>query len=154
MLQLFPSTNQQTFFIMTQEQMLLVKNSWKIFRNIEASIIADLFYTKLFFDNPRLRRMFPKDMNLQYKKLVDMLTSIISRLDKADQIDEELKALAIRHIDYGVKRRHYRLVGDALIWTLEKGLGDDWNDELKECWLACYKMIAEIMINATENQNI
>jgi hemoglobin-like flavoprotein len=154
MLQLFLGINQQTFFIMTQEQMLLVKNSWKIFRNVEASIIADLFYTKLFFDNPRLRRMFSKDMDLQYKKLVDMLTSIISSLDKADQIDEELKALAIRHIGYGVKRRHYGLVGDALIWTLEKGLGDDWNDKLKESWLACYKMIAEIMINATENQNV
>jgi hemoglobin-like flavoprotein len=139
--------------IMTQEQIALVKNSWKIFRNIEASIIADVFYTKLFFDTPRLRRMFPKDMDLQYKKLIDMLTSIVSKLDNADQIDDELKVLAIRHVGYGVRKEHYKLVGNALIWTLEKGLGHDWNDKLKESWLACYTMIADIMINAAEHQN-
>ncbi len=67
--------------MMTEEQITLVKNSWKIFGNIDPAIVADVFYTKLFFDNPRLRRMFPKYMNLQYKKLIDMLTSIITRLD-------------------------------------------------------------------------
>jgi len=141
-------------FMMTEEQITLVKNSWKIFGNIDPAIVADVFYTKLFFDNPRLRRMFPKYMNLQYKKLIDMLTSIITRLDKTDEIDDDLKALAIRHVDYGVKREHYALVGEALIWTLEKGLGNDWNDKLKEAWLACYTMIANIMINAAENQMV
>jgi hemoglobin-like flavoprotein len=40
------------------------------------------------------------------------------------------------------------LVGKALLWTLERGLGTDWSEELKEAWQACYKMLSDTMINA------
>jgi hemoglobin-like flavoprotein len=42
------------------------------------------------------------------------------------------------------------MVGEALLWTLEKGLGNDWNLEVKKAWLACYDMISETMISAAE----
>ena len=36
-----------------------------------------------------------------------------------------LEGLARRHLGYGVKDEHYDKVGEALLWTLEKGLGDE-----------------------------
>jgi hemoglobin-like flavoprotein len=134
---------------MTQEQIILVKNSWKIFRNIESAIVADVFYSKLFFDNPKLRQMFPASMEQQYKKLIDMLCVVISRLDKLDEISKDIKTLAARHEKYGVQPQHYTLAGKALLWTLERGLGNYWNDEIKAAWLACYTVLAETMIDAS-----
>jgi|SRR5215471_15789727 len=134
---------------MTDEQVILVKNSWKIFRNVNPATIANLFYSKLFFDHPRVRKMFPDIMEQQYVKFIDMLTMIVSRLDNPEEITEELKALAERHAGYGVHTEHYPMVGEALLWTLEKGLGSDWNKDVEKAWAACYKMIAGVMINAT-----
>ena len=54
---------------MTDEQVILVKNSWKIFRNVNPATIANLFYSKLFFDHPRVRKMFPDIMEQQYVKM-------------------------------------------------------------------------------------
>jgi len=108
---------------MTQEQIVLVKNSWKLFRNIDSAVIADVFYSKLFLDNPQLRHLFPSSMQHQYKKLIDMLSVIISRLDKLDEVTKDIKAMALRHEQYGVKPHHYRLTGNALLWTLKRGLG-------------------------------
>lgn len=106
-----------------------VKRTWKLLRNINPSIVADAFYSKLFLEHPRLRSMFPKDMDEQYDKLITMLSKIVARLDNLENIQQEVVDMGERHKSYGVVPKHYDMVGEALLWTLEKGLGDDWNDE-------------------------
>ncbi len=133
---------------MTEEQIILVKNSWKMFRKIDSGLIGDVFYSKLFSDSPQLRSMFPSPMKQQHKKLIDMLSVIIARLDDFSGIIDDIKLMALRHDGYGVKPQHYRLAGNALLWTLKRGLGKDWNDDLQNAWMAAYTKLAETMIAA------
>jgi hemoglobin-like flavoprotein len=133
---------------MTEKQIKLVKSSWNLFRQIDPQIIGDVFYSRLFQQMPSLRSMFKGPMTLQYTKIVDTLSMIVSRLDNLEQVNEEIKQLAIRHIHYGVRPAHYKLVGDALIWTLQNGLGNDWDKETAEAWLVCYKILSDTMIKA------
>ena len=135
---------------MTDEQIQLVKKSWKKFRGVNPAVVGDLFYSKLFIDNPSLRKMFPSDMEKQYEKLIDMLNAIVIRLDKLQEMSVEIQAMAQRHVGYGVKPAHYKLVGNALLWTLEKGLGDDWTQDVKAAWTACYTILADTMIKSVE----
>lgn len=131
---------------MTATQINLVKKSWRILRQLPPNLVADTFYSRLFFDHPELRRMFPKQMDEQYKKLVDMLSSMVARLDDLTSIQQEITQMAVRHKGYGVQPKHYEMVGAALLWTLERGLGSDWNEETAEAWAACYGIIAEQMV--------
>lgn len=133
---------------MTTEQILLIKKTWRVFRGINPETVGDLFYSKLFADNKGLRKMFPADMQQQYQKLMDMLNAIVIRLDRLDELTEEIAAMAQRHAGYGVRPAHYKLVGNALLWTLQKGLGDDWNEEVKNAWTTCYKILADTMISS------
>ena len=134
---------------LTPGQIQLVKQTWIIFRSMDPAMVGDVFYSKLFVENPSLRRMFPKQMDDQYRKLINMLSIIVARLDHLDELTADIGAMAQRHIEYGVKPEHYRLVGSALLWTLEHGLGKDWNDDVKEAWGICYNLLADTMINAT-----
>ena len=70
------------------------------------------------------------------------------RLDKLDELTEEITAMAKRHAEYGLRPAHYKLVGSALLWTLQQGLGNDWNEEVHDAWAACYTVLAETMIGA------
>src|SRR4051794_29263016 len=115
---------------MTNEQIRLVKNSWKILRKIEGTLVADVFYSKLFVKNTGLRKMFPADLQLQRQKLMNMLHFIISNLEQPELFDKEIEGLGLRHEGYGIKPEHYQLVGDALLWTIEQAIGNEWNDEL------------------------
>lgn len=139
---------------MTDEQIILVKKSWKLFRDIDHILVGDTFYSKLFAENPALRKMFPQDMKAQYAKLIDMLSTIVARLDHLDDLTYEIAALARRHVQYGVRPAHYRLVGSALLWTLQQGLGNDWTEEVKEAWTKCYNILADTMITASSSQHI
>jgi len=51
----------------------------------------------------------------------------------------------------GVQDEHYTWVGRALLWTLEVGSGDNWNNDLKTAWTRCYTTLTEGMMNAAKN---
>ena len=133
---------------MTAEQGQLVKSSWRGLRGIPGGVIGDLFYTKLFFEHPRLKQLFPADMQKQNEKLVDMLDYIVSRADDLGSVQEDIIAMAVRHKDYGVKAEHFDMIGKALMWTLEKAMSESWNPDLQNAWAACYRLLSEMMIDA------
>ena len=68
--------------------------------------------------------------------------------DRLGDILDEVGKLAQRHVHYGVKKEHYTAGGEALLWTLEKGLAENWNGELKEAWTVCYDVLSSAMVNA------
>jgi nitric oxide dioxygenase len=130
---------------MTPAQIQLVKKSWRLLRGVDPEVLAGAFYSRLFVNHPELRRLFPKNMQEQHRKLVDMLNIMVARLDQPDELRDELAAMARRHAGYGAKARHYDMVGEALLQTLENGLGDDWTAETADAWRACYEVIASAM---------
>ncbi|MCF3108905.1 globin domain-containing protein [Niabella sp. CC-SYL272] len=131
---------------MTQEQIILIKKTWRLFRFVPPAAVGSAFYGKLFADSPGLRKLFPSDMEGQYRKLNVSLNVLVARLEKTEEITGYLAALAKRHTGYGVKEAHYVLVGNALLWTLQQGLGKDWNADVAAAWAACYQEVADIMI--------
>ncbi|HEY5968330.1 MAG TPA: globin domain-containing protein [Chitinophagaceae bacterium] len=134
---------------MKESEIIIIKRSWKIFREIDPAIIGDVFYSKLFSYNNGLRKMFPHNMDQQYRKLMDIISTIIARLDKLDELTNEISEMARRHVKYGVRPAHYKLVGNALLWTLKQGLGKDWTLDLETAWTKCYTLLSETMISAS-----
>src|ERR1700680_2937947 len=108
---------------------------------------AVIFYDRLFEVAPSVKSMFPADMTEQRKKLMAMLAAVVNGLANLESILPAASALATRHVSYGAKREHYPVVGAALLWTLEKGLGDAWTPEVAEAWTAGYATLSGFMIH-------
>lgn len=113
-----------------------------------ADTAADIFYTRLFEIAPEVKPMFTGDIKEQGKKLMTTLGVVVNGLKDFDKIVPVAQQLAVKHVDYGVKAEHYQPVGEALIFTLEKGLGDDFTPELKAAWLGAYTTLSGVMIDA------
>jgi hemoglobin-like flavoprotein len=126
---------------MTPDQVKLVQDSFAKVGPISKTA-AVLFYDRLFEIAPSVKPMFPTDMTEQRKKL--MATLAVSNLES---ILPAASALAKRHVNYGAKPAHYPVVGSALLWTLEKGLGDAWTPEVAEAWTAAYGTLSGYMIS-------
>ncbi len=139
----------QTSSPMTEEQILLVKKSWSYFREIDPVVTGDVFYSKLFLDMPQVKHLFHTPREDQARKLIDMITIIVGRLDHLEELTEDIQQLARRHVQYGVRAPHYKAVGTALLWTLQQGLGKDWNEDVKKAWETCYAILSNTMINAS-----
>jgi hemoglobin-like flavoprotein len=131
---------------MTPEQAKLVQQSFSRIVPI-ADKAAVIFYDRLFEIAPQVRSLFPSDMEEQRGKLMATLTAVIGGLTNLPLILPAASALARRHVSYGARAEHYPVVGAALLWTLEKGLGEGWTPDVADAWKAAYATLSGFMIS-------
>lgn len=136
---------------MHPEQIEQVQQSFRAVLPIQDKAAA-LFYNRLFELDPSLRPLFAHaDMAAQGEKLMGALGFVVGALASPGPMLTALRALAIRHVAYGVEEAHYATVGTALLWTLEAGLGSRWNPALAEAWAEAYRLVAGVMIAAAHD---
>ena len=129
---------------MTGEQITLVQDSFRKVLPI-ADAAAALFYARLFDLDPTLESLFKGDITEQGRKLMQMIGVAVRSLDRLEQVMPAVQALGARHVGYGVRDKDYETVGRALIWTLRKGLGDDFTPEVEAAWGEVYTTLAGAM---------
>jgi nitric oxide dioxygenase len=96
--------------------------------------------------------MFPDDMTEQRKKLMATLAIVVNGLNNLDTILPAASALAKRHVSYGAEPTHYPVVGEALLWTLEQGLGPAWTPEVASAWSGAYTTLSQFMVSEAYGQ--
>lgn len=106
---------------------------------------AEIFYAKLFELDPELKPLFKGNMAEQGNKLMTMLAAAVKGLDDLEALVPVVQDLGKRHIGYGIMDSHYDTVGAALLGTLEAGLGEAWDRDVKEAWIAVYTLLATTM---------
>jgi nitric oxide dioxygenase len=132
---------------MTPQQVQLVQQSFAKISPI-AEQAADLFYGRLFEIAPQVRALFKNDIKAQGQKLMSTIALAVGSLDKLSALLPVVRDLGSRHAGYGVKEEHYDVVGQALLWTLEKGLGSDFTPDTKAAWTEVYTVLADTMKSA------
>jgi hemoglobin-like flavoprotein len=132
----------------TDRKILIIKTTWS-YAISQPELVGEMFYEALFEIDPGLQAMFPRDMEQQVRKLTDMITYMVSRLQTMSEIQKDIDAMAVRHAGYGVKDAHYETVGRALLQVLEQRLEDQWDQEAAEAWNQLYNTWATSMIKAS-----
>ncbi|SDX43337.1 globin family protein [Marinobacter mobilis] len=132
---------------MNEQQIALVQQSFAKVAPI-ADQAAAMFYQKLFELDPSLKPLFKGSMEEQGKKLMKMIGLAVNSLGRLDDLVPAVQSLGERHNNYGVKDGDYDTVGNALIWTLEQGLGDDFTPDCKDAWVKTYTLLAGTMKDA------
>ena len=129
----------------------LVQTSFEAVKPIAATA-AEIFYSKLFELDPKLKPLFPAadddKMKEQGNKLMTMLSAAVAGLSNIEALIPVLQDLGKRHVAYRVEKSHYDTVGAALIGTLAIGLGDDFTPEVKQAWVDVYGVMSSVMIEA------
>jgi hemoglobin-like flavoprotein len=130
---------------MSPEQVALVKATW---RKVEpmSEAAAQLFYERLFELDGSVARLFRHvDLAEQKRKLAAALATVVHSLDQPDALAPVLIDLGRRHARYGVLDQHFETVGEALLWTLKKGLGAAWTAAAEAAWTEAYALAAGAM---------
>jgi hemoglobin-like flavoprotein len=130
---------------LTAEEQKMIRDTWgRVITHAEEA--GGVFYQHLFSLHPEFKPLFPTDLKAQARKLLAAVTILVTKMDKADHIREEVHKLAQRHIQYGVKPVFFTAFGEAFLFTLAQILASVWNDPLKIAWQSAYTMISEAMI--------
>jgi hemoglobin-like flavoprotein len=142
--------------MLTTAQKQAILRTWKLAEPI-TDTVADLFYKRLFEIAPQYRKLFPPDIAPQKRKLIAMLKFVVKSLDWPDEAWREnvntaddlmlvVLALGRRHVElYRVPDEAYQPVAEALLWTLDYGLGEAFTPDVKDAWTKVYVLLATTM---------
>jgi hemoglobin-like flavoprotein len=134
---------------LTPDQVKLVQSNWAEVKKIK-DVAADLFYNKLFELDPTVRDLFREDISIQKKALMATISFAVATLNHPDKLVPAVQKLGERHGALDVTPAHYTTVGQALLWTLEQGLGEAWTPEAETAWTGVYGVLSSLMIEASD----
>ncbi|MEM0922025.1 MAG: globin domain-containing protein [Pseudomonadota bacterium] len=130
---------------MTPDQVRLVQSSFSTIQPIK-KMAAELFYARLFQIAPELEALFKGDPKEQGEKLMHALAVAVQALEERDPTPLIADDFASQDVTFGETPAMCRPVGAALIWTLERGLGEAFTPEIRAAWEAACDMLAPAMV--------
>ncbi|MHB0768161.1 globin family protein [Bradyrhizobium sp. 5.13L] len=138
--------------MLTADEIIRVRSSFDLaFAN--ATDMTTAFYDRIFELAPEFRPMFPADMSRLKQDFISKLAVLVGSLDQTTGLLSGADMLGRNHLRYGVKPEHYPVVGEALLWSLARGLGPHWTDDIEQAWRKVYAVIAQRMIATSENSS-
>ena len=134
---------------MTPEAVRLIRVSWHQMSS-RRELIAVMFYGRLFELEPSLRELFHEtDFHQQRAKFIAMLDLLVRFVDQPDDLIREAAQLGRRHATLNLSTRNYEVVGEALLWTLDRSLGLDFTPATRAAWTELYALVASVMRRAS-----
>lgn len=145
-----PSSNNEAQELILDVQLL--RESFEIIRPNGLPFVKQ-FYATLFAKHPPLHQLFTRfDQNHIEKKLVNILVMIVENIENEDMLAFSLSDLGRKHVGIGVIPPYFKLMGDALIETMEKYFeathSTIWTKATEESWRSAYSIVAGIMIES------
>ena len=111
---------------------------------------ADMFYRRLFETHPELEGCFTGEMKDFGYQPIEIIQVIVAGILSNDAVLPVYRDLGNPYREYGVEVADYAAVAEALMWTLEQKLGDEFTPDVRNAWVNFYALIAETMIKGPD----
>ena len=112
-----------------------------------ADDFAIQFYDRLFEIGPDLQQLLPIDLPQLRLKLLDTLTVLVDALDDGETARTALQAIGAQFGRLEVAPHHYVMIGEALLDTLERELGE-LGDTARHAWVKAYTLLSDQVAEA------
>eukprot|EP00931_Biecheleriopsis_adriatica_P043357 TRINITY_DN2478_c0_g1_i5.p1 TRINITY_DN2478_c0_g1~~TRINITY_DN2478_c0_g1_i5.p1 ORF type:complete len:640 (-),score=156.89 TRINITY_DN2478_c0_g1_i5:507-2375(-) len=147
-----------------------VQKSWLVVKELGIETVAEILYRHLFRIAPETKALFPMSVRMRYSnwtsgetedendfensaalrnlfaKVVGAVGSAVAGLQNTGKLVAELNALGMRHINYNMKEEYFEFGGQALVLTLQDGLGDMLTDDVQQAWISVYEFISATIV--------
>ncbi|MFC8505847.1 FAD-binding oxidoreductase [Streptomyces sp. NPDC057409] len=103
------------------------------------------FYSHLFWNNPGVRELFPRDLGPQRDRLFAALTHVVTHLEDP-ALARYLGELGRDHRKFLASPALYAAVGSSLLAAFAHASGPAWTVEAEKEWSEAYGRVAELMM--------
>lgn len=131
--------------MMTEAKIHRIRYSWgRIVAYREKA--GQVFYGKLFALAPDLRPLFEQNVEVQNKKLILAVTVIVSKLNKLENLEQEMHWLGRMHRGFDLQALHFELFSKSFLEMLRVISRDLWDEATEEAWQELLEIISQAML--------
>ncbi|XP_002739222.1 uncharacterized protein LOC100375093 [Saccoglossus kowalevskii] len=156
---------------LTDQHRVILLDSWKVIQE-DIAKVGVIMFMGLFETHPECKEVFMPFKELQGDDLrwssalkahglrvMAVIERVLARIDSDEKIEEHLKALAKKHVEYGANSDLVRLFGPQFIGSMKRQLHKSWSDEMQDAWtvlfdIIIYHMTTNMVPEQPENNNI
>lgn len=129
----------QSFIMSIEEastEQTIVSQSWDMaMDNCPGSEFGELLYDVLFEIAPNLQTLFCKPKQILSVKFMEMAATLVSFNNDPVRTQQQSIWLGLRHVRYGARKQHVQVMGQVIISTLERAVGNEWTVEMDKVGL-------------------
>jgi hemoglobin-like flavoprotein len=111
----------------------------KVKTTTDVESLGQKFWVQLNDEAPEQTKIFRRPLKMWGTLLHHIMDMLIVSIKEPDIFFDELLALTIRHVRYGVRPEYLQPFGNALFSTLEDLLGDQWTERTQKAWRMVWK---------------
>jgi hemoglobin-like flavoprotein len=104
-----------------------------------------LFCRRLSQTAPQVRERFGDDPVERADDVISAVAGVVSRLDDPDRLQSIASDLATLQAQHGLGAEDLAALGDAMLWTLNTGLGHRFTSEHDAAWHSAYDAFVATM---------
>ncbi|OEY66784.1 NO-inducible flavohemoprotein [Marinobacter sp. X15-166B] len=118
-------------------------------------VITQVFYRKLFANNPDLQHIFNMANQRdgaggQSSALADAVIAYANHIDQIDVLVPAVMRIASKHASIGIEPEHYPIVGENLLAAIQEVLQLPDDHDALSAWGEAYGLLAQIFIDTEE----
>lgn len=129
---------------MTREDMDRIQMSFRLIESEKGAAGVQL-YDKLFELDPSLVPLFKTDMGRQGEKLIESIGFAVRQINNPYGLQDGFYKMGERHRLYGVRDRDFDAMRVAMVWMLERRLGEEFTADVRQSWLNMFDWVAGMM---------
>lgn len=131
-------------FSLSTSERELVRASFKRLEPA-SELVGILFFLRLFDVDPKMRRYFEGPIKPHAVSMMGTLRLAVLSLKQRQGAKSALRLLGTRLRQKGLRTDDYTTMADALIWTLDKSLQDEFTHSVRRAWKVYLSQITSVM---------
>mmetsp|Transcript_32343 Transcript_32343/g.82414 ORF Transcript_32343/g.82414 Transcript_32343/m.82414 type:complete len:1373 (-) Transcript_32343:196-4314(-) len=141
-------------FIMSLEEAsneaTILSQSWDMaMDNCPGNEFGEMFFDVLFELAPNMGTLFNKPKQILSVKFCEMIATLVSFNNDPVRLAQQSIWLGMRHVKYGARAQHQQVIGQVVITTLERAVGDEWTAEMDHAWTELWQESCSAMLKVT-----
>src|SRR3954470_5663740 len=134
--------------MLNERTIAIVKSTAPILEQ-QGETLTRHFYKRMFSYNPEVAPFFNpanQTSGRQQRALAGAITAYAANIDNLEVLGGAVELIAQKHASLLIKPEHYPIVGENLLASIRKVLGEGATDEVINAWAEAYGFLAEILI--------
>ncbi|XP_057200815.1 x globin isoform X2 [Triplophysa rosa] len=150
----------QTPAQLTQHQIHIIKESWKVIQE-DIAKVGIIMFVRLFETHPECKDVFflfrdvedlerlrtSRELRAHGLRVMSFIEKSVARLDQSDRLQTLALELGRSHYRYNAPPKYYGYVGTEFICAVQPILKEKWTPELEQAWKTLFQYVTHIMKN-------
>ncbi|XP_059209937.1 x globin [Centropristis striata] len=150
----------------SQDQIQMIKDSWKVIRD-DIARIGIITFVRLFEAHPECKDVFflfrdvqdlerlrtSKELRAHGLRVMSFIEKSVARLDQLERLEALALELGKGHYHYNAPPKYYSYVGAEFICAVQPILKERWTTELEDAWKTMFQFVTSLMKQGYEEES-